>query len=52
MLQRYRSLSKDTDKTTVVFQADKKFPFKILNQVLRTAAMAGYPNFRFAIQKK
>jgi biopolymer transport protein ExbD len=52
MLQRYRSLSRDADKTTVVFQADKKFPFEILNQVMRTAAMAGYPNFRFAIQRK
>jgi biopolymer transport protein ExbD len=52
MLQRYRSLSKDADKTMVVFQADKNFPFEILNQVMRTAAMAGYPNFRFAIQKK
>jgi biopolymer transport protein ExbD len=52
MLQRYRSLSKDADKTTVVFQADKEFPFKLLNQVMRTSAMAGYPNFRFAIQKK
>ena len=52
MLQRFRNLSKDTDKTTVVFQAEKTFPFEILNQVMRTAAMAGYPNFRFAIQKK
>jgi len=52
MLQRYRSLSRDADKTTVVFQAEKTFPFEVLNQVMRTAAMAGYPNFRFAIQKK
>jgi biopolymer transport protein ExbD len=52
MLQRYRSMNKETDKKTVVFQADKKFPFEILHQVMRTAAMAGYPNFRFAIQKK
>jgi biopolymer transport protein ExbD len=52
MLQRYRSLSKDADKTTVVLQADKDFPFEVLNQVMRTSAMAGYPNFRFAIQKK
>ena len=43
MLQRYRSLSKDAEKT---------FPFEVLNQVMRTAAMAGYPNVRFAIQKK
>lgn len=52
MLQRYRTLSKEMDKTTVVFQADKKFPFELLNKVMRTCAMAGYPNFRFAIQKK
>ena len=52
MLQRYRSLSRDSDKTTVVLQADRKFPFEVLNMVLRTCAMAGYPNFRFAIQKK
>jgi len=52
MLQRYRSLSKDAEKTTVVFQAEKTFPFEVLNQVMRTAAMAGYPNVRFAIQKK
>lgn len=52
MLQRYRTLSKEMDKTTVVFQAHKKFPFYLLNKVMRTCAMAGYPNFRFAIQKK
>ncbi len=51
MLQRYRSLSKDSDKTTVVLQADKGFSFEVLNMVMRTCAMAGYPNFRFAIQK-
>lgn len=52
MLQRYRSFSKSGEKNTVVFQADKKFPFELLNSVMRTAAMAGYPNFRFAIQRE
>jgi len=52
MLQRYRSLSKNSEQNTVVFQADKEFPFDLLNMVMRTAAMAGYPNFRFAIQRK
>jgi biopolymer transport protein ExbD len=52
MLQRYRSFSKSDEKNTVVFQADKKFPFELLNKVMRTAAMAGYPNFRFAIQRE
>lgn len=52
MLVRYRSFSKAGQKDTVVLQADKKFPFKLLNMVMRTAAMAGYPNFRMAIQKE
>lgn len=52
MLQRYRSFSKTLEKNTVVFQADKDFPFKLLNMVMRTSAMAGYPNFRLAIQKE
>jgi len=52
MLQRYRSLSKDPENTTVVLQADKNFTFEVINKVMRTAAMAGYPNFRFTIQKE
>lgn len=52
MLQRYRSFSKTLEKNTVVFQADKDFSFKLLNMVMRTSAMAGYPNFRLAIQKE
>ena len=52
MLQRYRSLSKEQNKNTVVLQADKGFSYATLDQVMRTCAMAGYPNFRFAIQKK
>ncbi len=52
MMQRYKNLGKDKDNTTVVFQADKEFPFSLINDVMRTAALAGYPNFRFTIQKK
>ena len=52
MLQRFRSISTSDTKDTVVLQADKRFPFRLLNSVMRTAAMAGYPNFRFAIQKE
>ena len=52
MLQRFRSFSKGGEKDTVVFQGDKNFPFRLLNMVMRTAAMAGYPNFRLAIQKE
>jgi biopolymer transport protein ExbD len=52
MLQRYRAFSKESAKDIVILQADKGFPFETLNMVLRTAAMAGYPNFRLAIQKE
>ncbi|MBW2731185.1 MAG: biopolymer transporter ExbD [Deltaproteobacteria bacterium] len=52
MLQRYRSFSKEAAKDIVILQADREFPFELLDKVLRTAAMAGYPNFRLAIQKE
>lgn len=52
MLQRYKSLGTSAEKDTVVLQADKDLPFRLLNMVMRTAAMAGYPNFRLAIQKE
>lgn len=32
--------------------ADKQVPFTLLSPVMKTAAMAGYPNFRFAVIKK
>jgi biopolymer transport protein ExbD len=52
VLRRYRSFSKESAKDIVILQADKDFPFQLLNQIMRTAAMAGYPNFRLAIQKE
>ncbi|MCA9665872.1 MAG: biopolymer transporter ExbD [Myxococcales bacterium] len=53
MLKRYKALAKSQkNKNTVVLQADKGFSFEVLNSVLRTCAMAGYPQFRFAIQKE
>jgi biopolymer transport protein ExbD len=32
--------------------ADRDIPFSVLAPVMKTAAMAGYPNFRFAVVKK
>lgn len=32
--------------------ADRDVPFSILSRVMKTSAMAGYPNFRFAVIKK
>jgi biopolymer transport protein ExbD len=32
--------------------ADREIPFSVLSPVMKTSAMAGYPNFRFAVVKK
>ena len=52
LLHRRRSVTPSDEKSTVVLQADKGFPFGLLDSVMKTAAMAGYPNFRLAIQKE
>ncbi|MDY7034065.1 MAG: biopolymer transporter ExbD [Thermodesulfobacteriota bacterium] len=36
----------------VIFLCDKRLSFKIINTVIKAAAMAGYPNFQFAVLKK
>ena len=33
----------------IVFLCDKSHEFKIINQVMKTAGLAGYPNFQFAV---
>lgn len=42
----------DEEKTIVIFQADRKVRFEDIDKVMKTAAMAGFPNFRFAVMKK
>ncbi len=39
------------DETVISFQADKNTPFEIMDFVMKTAAQAGYPNFRFVVLK-
>lgn len=36
----------------VVFVCDKSHEFKVINQVIKTAGLAGYPNFQFAVLKE
>jgi len=36
----------------ILFFCDKKHPFKIINPVIKTAGLAGFPNFQFAVLKK
>ena len=33
----------------VLFMCDKSHSFKTINQVIKTAGLAGYPNFQFAV---
>lgn len=40
------------DETVISFQADKNQPFEVVDLVMKTAAQAGYPNFRFVVLKK
>jgi len=36
----------------VIFQADKRVRYEDVDKVMKTAALAGFPNFRFAVMKK
>ncbi|AKU92107.1 ExbD/TolR family protein [Vulgatibacter incomptus] len=49
-LEKTAGLSKDDD--VIFLLADRSAPFTLLAPVMKTAAMAGYPNFRFAVVKK
>ena len=35
--------------THVLFLCDKSHPFQTINRVIKTAGLAGYPNFQFAV---
>ncbi len=50
-LEKYREVDRDAAEPVVIFQADKKHKFDTIYKVMKTAAMAGYPNFRFAVLK-
>ena len=36
----------------IIFLCDKSHEFKIINQVMKTAGLAGYPNFQFGVLQK
>ena len=50
-MEKYREVDRDASEPVVIFQADKKHKFDTIYRVMKTAAMAGYPNFRFAVLK-
>ena len=39
-------------KNQILFLCDKKHSFKIINPVIKTAGLAGFPNFQFAVLKE
>ncbi|MGA1870644.1 MAG: ExbD/TolR family protein [bacterium] len=39
-------------KEAILFLCDKRLPFKTINNIVKTAAMAGFPNFQFGVLKK
>lgn len=42
----------DEKKETILFLCDSRLSFKTINSVVKTAGMAGYPNFQFGVLKK
>ena len=36
----------------ILFFCDRQIPFKTINSVMKTAGMAGFPDFQFAVLKK
>ncbi len=40
------------EETLVLLQADKSTPYHIIDKVLKSSGMAGYPKFRFAVVRR
>ena len=36
----------------ILFLCDKRLPFKTINSIVKAAALAGFPNFQFAVLEK
>ncbi len=39
----------DDHRDPILLLCDKRLSFKVINNVIKTAGMAGYPNFQFAV---
>ncbi|MFH0924477.1 MAG: biopolymer transporter ExbD [bacterium] len=44
--------NKEEDKRVVLFFCDKNISFESINSIIKTAGLAGYPNFQFMVLKK
>ncbi len=45
-------MDNDISKKHILFLCDKNHSFKIINNITKTAGLAGYPNFQFAVFKQ
>ena len=50
--QRDRMMDDDKKENHILFFCDKRIPFKTINRIMKTAGMAGFPDFQFAVLKK
>jgi biopolymer transport protein ExbD len=47
-----RFAEQGADKDHVLFLCDKRLSFKTINSIIKTAGMAGFPNFQFGVLKE
>lgn len=43
------ALTPEADRDPILLLCDRRLSFKVINNVIKTAGMAGYPNFQFAV---
>lgn len=43
---------KEEQQESILFLCDRRLSFKTVNSIIKTAGMAGYPNFQFGVLKK
>jgi biopolymer transport protein ExbD len=47
-----QSTTDTKEKNLILFLCDKRLSFKTINSVIKTAGLAGFPNFQFGVLKK
>ncbi|MDX2447957.1 MAG: biopolymer transporter ExbD [Desulfobacterales bacterium] len=44
--------SEQTESLSILLLCDRRLPFKTINHITKTAALAGFPNFQLAVLKR
>jgi biopolymer transport protein ExbD len=45
-------INEQTDPQPILLLCDRRLPFKTINHITKTAALAGFPNFQLAVLKR